>query len=82
MKTRDLAPVPTLVTIREFGDMSEALLAQGCLESAGIETFLADANIARLEWRVSRGTRLQVHASDVEAALALLDQPALVEPEN
>jgi hypothetical protein len=64
-----------LVTIREFGDMSDALLAQGCLESAGIETFLADENIATLEWRVSRGTRLQVNASDVEAALALLDQP-------
>jgi hypothetical protein len=63
-----------LVTIREFGDMSEALLAQGCLNSAGIETFLADENIARLEWRVSRGTRLQVHAEDAEAAIALLEE--------
>ena len=61
-----------LVTIREFGDMSEALLAQGRLNSAGIETFLADENIARLEWR---GTRLQVNAEDAEAALALLEQP-------
>jgi Putative prokaryotic signal transducing protein len=65
-----------LVTVREFGDMSEALLAQGCLNSAGIETFLADENIARLEWRVSRGTRLQVNAEDAEAARALLEQPA------
>ena len=74
-----------LVTIREFGDMSEALFARGCLRSAGIETFLADENIARLEWRVSRGTRLQVKAEDAEAALALLDQPAaenLDEPEE
>jgi hypothetical protein len=31
-----------LVTIRRFGDMSEALLAKGCLDSAGIECFLAD----------------------------------------
>jgi hypothetical protein len=69
-----------LVTIREFGDMSEALLAQGCLNSAGIETFLADENIARLEWRVSRGTRLQVHAEDAEAAMAWLEESALEDP--
>ncbi len=61
-----------LVTIRQFGDMAEALLAKGCLESAGIECFLADAEIARMEWPVSRGVRLQVDAHDAEAALALL----------
>ncbi len=63
-------------TIRQFGDMAEALLAQGCLESAGIEAFLADANIARLEWPVSRGMRLQVNADDAEAATRLLEQIA------
>ena len=65
-----------LVTIREFGDMSEALLAQGCLESAGIVSFLADLNIARIEWPVTRGLRLQVEAENVEAATELLEQPA------
>ncbi len=65
-----------LVTIRQFGDMAEALLAKGCLESAGIEAFLADANIARLEWPVSRGMRLQVNADDAEAANTLLEQIA------
>ncbi len=60
-----------LVTIRQFGDMAEVLLAKSCLESAGIETFLADANIARMEWPISRGVRLQVNANDAEAATVL-----------
>lgn len=66
-----------LVTIRVFGNMSEALLAQGCLESAGIATFLADANLARLEWPITRGLRLQVNSEDAETAMALLEQSAL-----
>jgi hypothetical protein len=65
-----------LVTIRQFGNMSEALLAQGCLQSAGIESFLADANIARVEWPLTRGMRLQVDAEDAKTALALLGQSA------
>ena len=69
-----------LVTIRQFGDQSEALLAQGCLSAGGIESFLTDANIARLEWPLSRGMRLQVTAADAETAIALLDHPP--EPAN
>lgn len=69
-----------LVTIRQFGDTAEALLAKGCLESAGIECFLADANIARMEWPVSRGMRLQVLAEDAESATSLLEQIAADAP--
>ncbi len=65
------------MTIRQFGDISEALLAKGCLESAGIECFLADENIARLEWPLSRGMRLQVSPTDAEAALELLNSAPL-----
>jgi hypothetical protein len=68
----DLRPTPELVTIRQFGDMTEALLAKGCLESAGIECFLTDLNVTRLEWPLSRGMRLQVNAGDAETAIALL----------
>jgi hypothetical protein len=68
-----------LVTIRQFGDASEALLAQGCLKSAGIECFLADLNIARVDWPLSRGIRLQVQAEDAESAIALLMQKPLDE---
>ena len=71
-----------LVTIRVFGVMSEALLAQGCLESAGIESFLADVNIARLEWPVTRGLRLQVGVDDVESATTLLATSALEQPSD
>ena len=65
-----------LVTIRQFGNMSEALLAKGCLESAGIECFLADMNITRLEWPISRGMRLQVSLDDAETAIEVLKSAA------
>jgi hypothetical protein len=63
-----------VVTIRQFGNMPEALLAQGCLDSAGVESFLADINVSRLEWPITRGVRLQVNAEDAETAAALLEQ--------
>ncbi len=66
---------PELVTIRQFGDMSEALLAQACLDSAGIESFLTDANIARIDWPLARGMSLQVEAADAPAAIEMLQQP-------
>jgi hypothetical protein len=64
---------PVVVTIRQFGNMTEALLAQGCLQSAGIECFLTDSNIARMETPLlTRGMKLQVNAEDAETAIALL----------
>ncbi|HWE49916.1 MAG TPA: hypothetical protein VG273_09015 [Bryobacteraceae bacterium] len=73
-QSEDNPATPELVTIRRFGDMSEALLAQCCLDSAGIESFLMDTNIARVEWPLTRGMRLQVESHDAAAAIALLDQ--------
>jgi hypothetical protein len=72
---------PELVTIRQFGDMAEALLAKGCLDSAGIECFLADLNMARVEWPVSRGLRLQVNPDDAETAIAMLAQSPIDDSE-
>jgi hypothetical protein len=69
-----------LVTIGHFGNMSEALAAQGCLESAGIASFLADANIARVEWPITRGIRLQVEADDAETATEFLEHSAADDP--
>jgi len=69
-----------LVTIRQFRDLPEALLAKGSLESAGIECFLADENLVRLDWFISNfigGIKLNVHAADVENAQKLLDEPIL-----
>src|SRR5215469_10567463 len=67
-----------LVTIRRYRDLSEAIVARGVVESAGIFCFLKDENLIRLDWQVSNligGIRLQVGADDVEAAKDLLSQP-------
>ena len=72
---------PELMTIRQFGDVAEALLAKGCLDSAGIECFLADLNVARVDWPVSRGVRLQVNPDDAETAIAMLDQSPIADSE-
>ncbi len=66
-----------LVTIRQFGNLAEALMAKGCLESAGIECFLADANMAWMDSPVVRGMRLQVSPSEAEIAIEILDSPAI-----
>lgn len=69
-----------LVTIRQFRDLPEALLAKGSLESAGIECFLADENLVRLDWFISNfigGIKLNVHTADAENAQTLLNEPIL-----
>ena len=69
-----------LVTIRQFRDLPEALLAKGSLESAGIECFLADENLVRLDWFISNfigGIKLNVHPADEFNARKLLDEPIL-----
>jgi hypothetical protein len=69
-----------LITIRQFRDLPEALLAKGSLESAGIECYLADENLVRMDWFISNfigGIKLNVRAVDVENARALLDDPIL-----
>jgi hypothetical protein len=67
-----------LVTLRSFRDMPEALLAKGCLESAGIESCLVDDNMVRLDWFWSNlvgGIKLQVDPKDIEVANEILEQP-------
>ena len=67
-----------LVTLRQYRDLSEAIVARAVLESAGIYCFLKDENFVRLDWQMSNligGIRLQVPAADAEAASAVLSQP-------
>jgi hypothetical protein len=85
--TEDATPQPRrememleLVTIRQFRDLPEALLAKGSLESAGIECFLADDNLVRLDWFISNfigGIKLNVRVQDAGNAQKLLDEPIL-----
>lgn len=69
-----------LITIRKFRDLPEALLAKGALESVGIECYLADDNLVRLDWFISNfvgGIKLRVRPEDAERATKLLDEPML-----
>ena len=75
---RDELEERELVMVRRFRDLPEALLAKGSLESSGIECFMADDNMIRLDWFISNlvgGVKLLVSPEDVEASIAILDQP-------
>jgi hypothetical protein len=77
---REQLEMRNLVNLRQFRDLPEALLAKGSLESAGIECFLADENLVRLDWFISNfigGIKLRVRPEDAENARKLLDEPIL-----
>ena len=60
---QDVMEWDDLVMIRQFRDLPEALLAKGSLESAGIEAFLVDDNMVRIDWFLSNllgGIKLSV----------------------
>jgi hypothetical protein len=72
LEKRDLVP------IRRFQDLPEAQLARGSLESSGIECFLTDDNMVRMNWFASNflgGVKLLVNREDAEAAAAILEEP-------
>ncbi len=65
-----------LVGLRQFLDLPEAPLAKSRLESAGIECFLMDDNMVRINWpNLVGGAKLLVNEEDVDAATAILDEP-------
>ena len=67
-----------VVTVQQYRDLTEAQLAMGVLESAGIPCYLRDENTVRTQWFWSNligGIRLQVREEDRAAAEALLNQP-------
>jgi hypothetical protein len=67
-----------LVLLRSFRDVPEALLAKGCLDSAGIECLLADDNMVRMDWFISNllgGVKLLVDGEDFAQALRVLNDP-------
>jgi hypothetical protein len=74
----DVFELNETVTLRQFRDLPEALLAKGSLESAGIQAYLADDNMIRMDWFYSNllgGIKLKVRAEDAEAASEILNQP-------
>lgn len=73
-----VAAYQRLITVRQYRELSEAQVAKGVLESAGIACYLRDENAVRLEWVWSNllgGVRLQVREEDREAAEEILTQP-------
>lgn len=76
---------PELRTIRLFRDLPKALIAKGVLEGSGIECYLADANLVRLDWFISNAIgnmRLQVKREDAEVAIEILDNPVDAIPDD
>ena len=79
--SKDEAPSP--VMIARYGGVPEALLAKSMLDSAGIESFLGDENLVRLDWFYSNlvgGIKLLVREEDAETARALLEKNSPEEP--
>jgi hypothetical protein len=67
-----------LVVLRAFRDVPEALLAKGRLEASGIECFLADENMVRMDWFISNllgGVKLLVEPADFSKASRILNEP-------
>src|SRR5258705_9608259 len=54
MSPMDNGDLSGVVTIRQFRDLPEALLAKGSLESAGIECYLIGDNMGRIDWVISK----------------------------
>ena len=74
-----------LVLLRRFRDLPEALLAKGKLDSAGVDCFLADENMVRMDWFISNllgGVKLMVDGDRFAEASKLLKEVATAEFED
>ena len=72
------APGPVMVG--RYRDSGEAMIAKSMLDSAGIECFLGDENLVRLDWFYSNlvgGIKLMVREEDAETARKLLEENIL-----
>jgi hypothetical protein len=79
------AELRDLLTIRQFRDLPEALLAKSVLDSAGIECFLGDDNLIRMDWLWSNllgGIKLRVRQEDALVASRLLEGGGAPDAEN
>ena len=65
------------VVLRTYRDITEAMVDRTALESAGIQCFLYDDNLIRLDWFVSNaigGAKLVVSENDAADARKILDE--------
>jgi len=78
----EVAERRNLVLLRRFRDIPEALLAKGKLDACGIECFLADENMVRMDWFISNllgGVKLLVDPEQFSDASRLLNESVLIE---
>jgi hypothetical protein len=82
---QDTAEFRNLVTVRTFWNLLEAEMAKGLLDAAGIESFLFDDNMVRMDWFVASalgGMRLRVDPQNADEANRILDESALKDGED
>ena len=63
--------------VGRYRDSGEAMIAKSMLDSAGIESFLSDENLVRLDWFYSNlvgGIKLMVREEDADTARKLLEE--------
>jgi hypothetical protein len=63
--------------VGRYRDSGEAMIAKSMLDSAGIECFLGDENLVRIDWFYSNligGIKLMVREEDADTARKLLEQ--------
>lgn len=73
---RPARPVPKPVIVGRYRDLSSASVAKSILDSAGLESFLVDDGMIRLDWLYSNalgGIKLLVRDQDEAAARELLE---------
>jgi len=74
----DVYELNETITLRQYRDLPEALLAKATLDSAGIKALLVDDNMVRIDWFWSNllgGIKLKVRPEDEQEANEILNQP-------
>lgn len=74
-----------LVMVKRFRDLPEAVVARSILDSAEIDSFLADETMVRIDWLWSNllgGAKLMVRPEDYEVAVKLLEATPLENAEK
>jgi hypothetical protein len=68
-----------LTVVRTYWNLLEAEMAKGALDAAGIQSFLFDDNMIRMDWfnaNAIGGVKVRVDPENVDAAAKILDECA------
>jgi len=82
-QSRNASEADRPVILRRYSEMPAALVEKSVLEDAGIECYLQDENVVRMDWFWSNamgGIKLIVRAEDAEEAEKILSQGPSTEP--